>query len=402
MRQYLQILALLLVFAAAAPLAAQDINSINTLGAADEQPQLAERQVEDDFQLVIETVRERYPNGKIKLLREVARTVDLNYVNHGQFNMWDEDGNVIASGEFHAGQRVGKWTRTYDADESPLFAKEPFKKFDAPFTSEATFKNGKLHGTWTISDSLGRKVSEINFKDGLRDGALVYHFPSGTIAREVDYRNGDMHGMDRTYDEEGNTVSEYKYVDGQRHAMKSTFYLGSKGKKQEIFYLHPKTEATAKDDWWNATLAAYESAEGTPVRHGRYEAWHINGQQSVSGEYRYGKPHGGFTWWHANGQVNIRGSFDDGKHSGMWHWWHPNGMKKAEGAYEGGAPAGRWLTWSDNGELDKIKQYDEESPQQDVADTPAEEETEENAATDQRMPELLRIRSVRDSDDLQR
>ncbi|MCE9556285.1 MAG: hypothetical protein K8T91_23290, partial [Planctomycetes bacterium] len=37
----------------------------------------------------VEVVRERYPDGKIKVEREVIRDAEENYVNHGLWKMWD-------------------------------------------------------------------------------------------------------------------------------------------------------------------------------------------------------------------------------------------------------------------------------------------------------------------------
>jgi antitoxin component YwqK of YwqJK toxin-antitoxin module len=307
--------------------------------------------------LTIETITERYASGKTKLSREVAMDVDLNFVNHGQFQMFDEAGNVISEGQFEAGQRVGPWTRTYQTEDSPLFAQAPYKRFTAPFTSEVTFENGNMQGAWTISDAQGRKVSEIEFVDGLREGKLIYFTTSGKIAREIDFKGGVIDGYDRAYNEAGEVTAEQQYVDGRMIVIKGDTYISTK-KKTEGAFLYPRMIVATRDNWFDATLATFSNEEGEPVRHGAFNAWHVNGQPSTKGEYNLGQPVGEFTWWHSNGQVAIRGEFDEtGKHNGDWQWWHANGMRAAKGQYTHGQRIGRWMQWSEEGALTSTKDH---------------------------------------------
>lgn len=308
-------------------------------------------------ELSIETITERYQSGKTKLTREVAMDVDLNFVNHGQFQMFDEAGKVISEGRFEAGQREGHWTRTYQTEDSPLFAQAPYKRFTAPFTSEVKFEHGMMQGEWTITDAQGRKISEIAFVDGLREGKLIYFSPNGQIAREIDFRGGVIDGYDRTYNEAGEVTAEQQYVDGCKIVVKGDTYISTK-KKTEGAFLYPRMTVATRDDWFNATLATFSNEAGEPVRHGEFNAWHVNGQPSTKGEYSFGQPVGEFTWWHANGQVAIRGAFDNsGKHDGDWQWWHANGMRAAKGQYEHGARIGRWMQWSEEGTLTSTKEH---------------------------------------------
>lgn len=308
-------------------------------------------------EITIETITERYTSGKTKLTREVAMDVDLNFVNHGQFQMFDEAGNVISEGRFEAGQREGKWTRTYQTEDGALFAQAPYKRFTAPFLSEVTFEHGNMQGAWTISDAQGRKVSEIEFTDGLRNGRLVYFSTSGKIAREIDFKNGVIDGYDRTYNEAGDVTAEHQFIDGCMIVIKGDTYI-SERKKTEGAFLYPRMIVASRDNWFDAKLATFSNEAGEPVRHGPFNAWHVNGQPSTKGEYSFGQAVGEFTWWHPNGQVAIRGAFDNaGKHNGDWQWWHPNGMRAAKGQYVGGERVGRWMQWSEEGALTSTKDH---------------------------------------------
>ena len=310
----------------------------------------------DDSDLVIETINERYTSGKTKVEKQVAMDIDLNFVNHGEYRMFDQQGNEIAHGVFEAGLRTGEWTRTFKANESTLFAQSPYKTFQAPYTSTATFENGLMQGTWIIRDAQDRKISEINLINGQRDGKLIFYAPTGKIAREIDFRGGVIDGSDRTYNTQGEVTGEQKYVDGRRIVTKGDTYISTK-KKSEGQFLYPRMTIASGDNFWNATLATFGAEEGEPVRHGAYNSWHVNGQLRTTGEYAYGQPVGEFSWWHANGQIAIRGKFVEGQHDDLWQWWHANGMRSARGRYKYGARVGRWIQWDDNGKLADTKNH---------------------------------------------
>ena len=95
--------------------------------------------------------------------------IDGNYVNHGSWKMWDPAGRLVAQGEYRNNRRTGVWLRWYrNVAEAPLLTKMPYQKFVGPFVSQATFKDDKLDGTWTIYDGKMRKISQWRFADGKR------------------------------------------------------------------------------------------------------------------------------------------------------------------------------------------------------------------------------------------
>src|SRR5262245_59309468 len=70
-----------------------------------------------DEQPMVEVVRERYPDGKVKIERDVTVDADGNYVNHGAWRMWDDSGRLVAEGQFAMGRRSGQWSRSWSRGE---------------------------------------------------------------------------------------------------------------------------------------------------------------------------------------------------------------------------------------------------------------------------------------------
>lgn len=116
-----------------------------------ERAALADRSVEksaDDVQVV----EEYWPDGKLRLRKEVLRRADSTFINHGTYTRWHDNGN-----------------REY----------------------EATYVRGELHGVETAWHKNGQKWTE------------------------EDYDHGVRHGTRRTWDQSGRLRSEEHRVKGK-------------------------------------------------------------------------------------------------------------------------------------------------------------------------------------------
>lgn len=336
----------------------------------------------------IETFRERFPDGKLRVERQVKQDDSFNYINHGSFRQWDIHGNLRIEGQYDAGKATGTWARWHTAEENRVLKVEPFSRFTGPFLSEATFVNGELSGAWTIKDRQGRAAFEAQFVAGLREGQLIWFFPNGSQQRVVEYRGGLVDGTDKEFNEQGEELRSTVYFQGRRRSLEKTTFV-STARKSEASYLHPQLALETPDDWWTMTFAGYRAKEGSPVQHGKSIGWHESGQMRFYGQYEFGKPVGDFNWWLENGQRSIKGSYDDqGRQNGTWYWWHENGFKSIEGHYVDGKAVGRWMWWNTNGQLANAKDLTAPVEEQelvslveDAVDPPP--QTEEAEATQQ-------------------
>lgn len=304
-----------------------------------------------------EVVRERYPNRNIKVERHTAQDADGNFVNHGTWTMWDEQGRVMGSGEFNQGQRTGTWIRNYVAGECELVNGPLGKQFAAPFVSTAHFEQGEIEGAWTLVDSKGRNVFEWNFKQGKRHGQCVWYYPNGEVWREIEYVNGEPNGEFIEWTPDGQILAAEKYVNGHRELMQVEWH--SPGvKKTEAQYLMARELTQVTIDWWNGIYRIKVTGrEGQDQRHGPWTTWHKNGQIAGEGEYRFDQPEGKFTFWHENGQKSIEGQYIAGNQTGRWTWWHDNGQKSIAGEFENGEQIGAWNWWLADGKLTEAAVY---------------------------------------------
>lgn len=336
----------------------------------------------------IEVVQERYPDGKVKIRREMTLDAAGNYVLHGAWTMWDPQGNEVASGHYQHGKRDGLWTRQLTNRDSKIFATRPYDEYQGPFKSQATFKNGQLHGKWIISDNQKRKVSEIEFVDGMRDGVATWNFASGKKMKQVDFHKGLIDGQLIAWDASGKVIADETYQEGRKLAPKVA-KRSSGHQKSEGLYLFAKQIVETPDDWWNSQLATYTTI-GQDDRHGRWVSWYPNGQKEYEGTYENDRPEGQFTWWYPNSQVRVTGSYKAGKANGEWSWWYENGQKSERGQYEAGEPTGSWAYWKTDGMLHHKSDFDDRQ-----ASIVLESDSEESDAAEASSAALKPLRGLR-------
>lgn len=303
----------------------------------------------------IEEVKTRYPDGSVQILKHVAQDEEGNYFNHGVWRLFNPQGQVLAEGQFNDGQMEGQWQRWHPANSSPLFQSPPFTSFTGPFLSTATFVDGQLDGVWIIQDRDKRKIVEIPYRKGKRDGTATWYYPNGQRMRIANFRDGLLDGPLTEWDESGKVVRNEQYVEGKKVIRNTSFYRPQQ-KESEAYFLDAKLELESQDDWWDAAPAAFVS-RGSRIQHGPVTAWYDNGQVKMKGQYLNDLRVGRFTWWHPNGQRALVGQYEDGKKSGRWTWWHPNGMKAIEGQYENDQPIGSWTWWNEEGRVTATQEF---------------------------------------------
>lgn len=297
----------------------------------------------------LEVIRERYPDGAIKIERQVTLDAQKNYLNHGPWTMWDEKQRKIGVGEFHEGLRHGTWTRWFAPGQAEMLKQPPYTLFKGPFISEATFLHGKLHGKWVIVDSQERTCSIWEFENGERHGKSTWWYPNGQKMREVDYVNGEIDGELREWSAENKLVVRQTFVQGHRRGVEVKEY--SPGVKHvEAEYMYAREIKSTTYDWWNAAIKNEVLAkDGKNKRSGKMTVWYQNGRKQLEGQYEDDRPVGRFTWWHANGQKAIEGDYVDGVQTGQWNWWHANGQRQIQGEYDQGSQRGEWVWWNQEG-----------------------------------------------------
>jgi antitoxin component YwqK of YwqJK toxin-antitoxin module len=299
----------------------------------------------------LETVTQRYPDGKIKVEREVGQDAAGNYFSQGMFKLYAPTGEVVKAGEFLNGKQQGKWTQQLAKDEGHLFSASHDNQWSGPFASEATFQEGRLHGTWTIKDSHGQNAIQWTFDNGVRSGAWTWWHSNGQKRLEASYVNGVLNGDVMEWDQDGKVVNQNSYVDG-KCVVKTVGWYTLGQKRFEGTYLRTPNIPQATYDWWTSRIVTSASAPAVhDLQHGTWTEWYPSGNKKSEGQYDRGIPAGKFTWWYENGQEQAEGEYEAGQKTGAWITWHANGLKESLGEYKAGKLVTRWMRWTADGKL---------------------------------------------------
>ena len=329
----------------------------------------------------VEPVTERFPNGSIKVERQVTKDAGGNYINHGPYTAYDTNGKIQKTGQFLNGKQQGLWTQTFAKDDGHLFSADQDAEFIGPFTSEATFVDGQLQGTWTIKNHDGRNIVEWNFDHGVRDGKWTWWYPNGQQRLEATYKNNKLDGEVTEWSPDGKQIAKSTYIDGKRLVRMVGWYtLGQK--RFEGCCLRTADIPDAAYDWWNGNVTISGSIPTTPdLKHGTWIEWYPNGKKKLEAQYDHNVAVGKFTWWYQNGQKQAEVEYAAGVLDGLWITWHPNGLKESQAQHRNGELVNKWLHWNADGKLIEVR-----DPQQ--ASTGA----TTSPSTSQQMPTMYRRR----------
>jgi antitoxin component YwqK of YwqJK toxin-antitoxin module len=207
--------------------------------------------------------------------------------------------------------------------------------FHGQDTINRTGINGKKQGFWRKQDSLGHKIYEGYFKDGLPTGEFRYYYAdgklktfsvvsqNGKLAKTVTYfPNGKKMAAgrylnekkDSTWqffsEEDGVLVSEENYQAGKKTGVSHSFFAG--GKVSELIT-------------WIAG-----------IRFGLWEQYYSDGKLRLRCAYVNDQKHGPFKTFYISGQVMMAGAYANGRMDGTWIYYDEKGKVTKKETYSNG------------------------------------------------------------------
>ena len=121
-----------------------------------------------------ETIEEFWPNGELRLQKQVMRTADGALVVHGAYERWHDNGEKEYEAVFLQGKKEGTETRYHKNGRK---------------WAEREFRDGKRHGPSISWNESGEKVKEENWADGKPHGAWTV-WKSGKVKWSHTYDRG--------------------------------------------------------------------------------------------------------------------------------------------------------------------------------------------------------------------
>jgi antitoxin component YwqK of YwqJK toxin-antitoxin module len=162
-----------------------------------------------------ETIRDKYPDGTMRIERELARYSDNNFAADGKYREFHPNGKPFIEGQFKEGRQQGEWTYYFD---------------NGQVNRKATYKDGKPNGSWEVYRADGTLAAKRSFKDGVRDGDWITYDATGKQPlTEEHYANGEPDGVWKTWFPNGQQRQHASFKNGKRDGLWTEW--DEKGKK---------------------------------------------------------------------------------------------------------------------------------------------------------------------------
>lgn len=227
-------------------------------------------------------------------------------IPHGIHRKYDKDGNVIASEIYDNGIITGKGI---------------------------VLKNGKKNGFWELYYDNGNLKAKGEFINGVKKGKWLYYYPNDSIESEVFYdRYGKKQGVQVDYFESGDTLLTVEWLDGYENGLfiqyNDSGKLVAKGnyidgyEDGDWYYAwgdhvaYGKYSAGNKTDEWRhyynnkqiVFKGKYEN--GLPV--GKHLFWFENGNIKKFGKYKNGRKEGEWYYYSKGGKLIMVIDYENG------------------------------------------------------------------------------------------
>lgn len=205
------------------------------------------------------------------------------------------------------------------------FAQEPINEVDS---------NGHKQGFWRKSDSLGNKIYEGHFKDGVPSGEFRYFYPDGRVKAVSVYSINGKRARTTTYFPNGMKMAAGNYLNE---------------KKDSIWQFFSKLDGTL--------LSEEEYRAG--LKNGVSRAYFLQGGTAEISTWKEGIREGLWEEYYSDGKIKSRGTFRNNEKEGHFHAFYLSGKPLLSGQYSKGHQNGTWIYYDENGIISKQETYED-------------------------------------------
>ena len=287
--------------------------------------------------------------------------------------------------------------RLYEEISMNDYVPNSIKCYDS--TGKVIYEKADPNGVreYSLFDEYGRKVVDNRISDeGMRDGLVVFYYPSGLKSNEFNFLKGDKNGRCVSYFKNGKVKLEEEFTEGVNDGYYKHYFLNGtlseegwykKGKKQgpwktylidgtlknELFYLNDYMCGYSKNydqkgrlmdklifDYDLMVAAVfYDTLErkidsiSFPGGNGRYRSPDRFHQNFTDMEFdvKYGDLQGPIASKFYTGKILETGVYHDGKKDSTSIYLYPDGTTKYKGAFANGYKTGLCEYYNEVGEL---------------------------------------------------
>lgn len=317
---------------------------------------------------------EYYPNSQKS--RELEYNANGNLT--GKIITYDRLGNITSEeGEYNDGKLTGTRTEffpgggkerilTYQNDhlteavcfdvkgnqlykandsENSIYVKSFYA--DGIISSEGLLKNDKRQGKWRFYNALGIITSEMNYSNGLTEGAQYFYYENKQIEKEYTSSGNYTLGEYKEYYINGHLKSHGNY-DSTGVAGKWLYYYENDTISNIIFYKKGNLAGRSYTFYPGGQLKSEESYnnDGKSIR---YKEYATDGGILTDLDFEYGSH--SFEIKYPNGKLKEKKNLSDNVLHGPYESYYPNGQLAVRIEYNHGLVNGLLKKWDYHGNL---------------------------------------------------
>ncbi|HZZ73826.1 MAG TPA: toxin-antitoxin system YwqK family antitoxin [Pirellulales bacterium] len=181
-----------------------------------------------------ETVeQDLYGNGNVKRRRSVRRYSGDVTLNHGLYEEFYESGIPSLKGQYESGRRSGDWSfffangqlaRSEHYEHGQLEGACTVFREDGTKSETATYLHNKKDGTCTQYDATGKQpLVQSEVRNGIANGPRVEFFPNGQKRAEGHFVDGKYDGVITEWSAQGKKVHEVEFKLGKKNGKEIDF-----------------------------------------------------------------------------------------------------------------------------------------------------------------------------------
>jgi antitoxin component YwqK of YwqJK toxin-antitoxin module len=179
----------------------------------------------------------------LSVAQENLNQTDANGLRQGLWKRNYPNGRMMYEGFFTNDKPVGEWKRYHEngalrailvhSENSDSVSAQLFDIAGKP-AAEGTYINEQKAGKWQYF-SVGRKISEEEFDNGVKSGVSRIYYPSGELLEESEWKNDQKEGRYRAFYQTGKPFLECTYENNLRNGFCVT-YFPSGAMEVDAFY----------------------------------------------------------------------------------------------------------------------------------------------------------------------
>ncbi len=194
---------------------------------------------------------------------------------------------------------------------------------------------GRKQGFWKKTDSLGNKIYEGKFLDGIPTDTFRYFYQGGTLKTLSVISRQGKRAVTVSYFPNGHKMAMGNYLNEKRDSLWQFFGDGTGKMVSEEFYVDGKIDGKSKVFYPEGGISEMTTYING-LKDGLWEQYFSDGVIKLRGTYKAGEKQGRLQLFFPSGQVRLSGLYNNGHQDGVWTSYDEKGKVVKKETYKNG------------------------------------------------------------------